>query len=216
MSLAAYERTFSLPKPLGIALEELEGGGVRFMALQPGGSAAGAAEAAEADIAPGDRLLRVGERDVTALDFDAIMDLLATAPSPVTLTVDDGIAQLDITPNLAKALSAEEAVLSDLVVRAAARECRRLVGQSDELTEALGELISIEILLGAAVRKGGECLVRFFGIFSTDGGTSTYSCNVSATGVRRASDGTIDITALSCAKDEGWGRTIDLKRPASD
>lgn len=72
-----------------------------------------------------------------------------------------------------------------------------------------------QIVLGAGVRPDGRCLVRFFGIFSTPGisGGSTYSCNVSATGRRRA-DGSVEILALLCAKDEGWSRTIDLKQEA--
>ena len=110
--------------------------------------------------------------------------------------------------------------MADLVVRAAVREVRRCVDQSEELQETLGELVRVEILLGAGTRDDGRCLVRFFGIFATGGaGTSTYSCNVSATGRRRddgEGDGGIEITALSCAKDEGWGRTIDLKRDPSE
>lgn len=246
--MAGYERSVRLDKPLGIVLEETgAGGGVKFESFQPGGSAAAAAE--EFDIAPGDRLLKIGDENVASLDFDAIMARLVEAPSPLQITVDDGLTTLDITPNLAKSLKPEEAIFADLVVRAAVREIRRLVGASAELMELLGELMRVEILLGAGTRDDGRCLVRsaiiwrpiihshptahgatrgmhsspyrpwsatwqvrFFGIFSTSGGESTYSCNVGATGVRRPGDGRVLITALSCAKDEGWGRTIDLKR----
>ena len=43
---------------------------------------------------------------------------------------------------------------------------------------------------------------------TTGGADGSYSCNVSATGVEEG--GEVKITKLSCAKDEGWGRTIDL------
>ena len=73
----------------------------------------------------------------------------------------------------------------------------------------LGRLLRIELVLGAGVQKDGTVKVRFFGIFSTSGGTAgSYSCNVSATGEVAGED--VKITKLSCAKDEGWGRTIDL------
>ena len=80
------------------------------------------------DIAPGDRLLRIGDEDVSATEFDSVMRILADSDSPLQLTVDDGLARLDITANLAKSLKAEEAVYADLVVRAAVREVRRTVG----------------------------------------------------------------------------------------
>ena len=74
-------------------------------------------------------------------------------------------------------------------------------------------MLRVEIVVGAGVQRDGSVKVRFFGIFSTSGGDfDTYSCNVSATGRRREDGGGIEITALSCAKDEGWGRTIDLMR----
>ena len=87
----------------------------------------------------------------------------------------------------------------------------------------------MEIIIGAGVTNEGESnkkkikrvMVRFFAIFSTDG-VSTYSCNVSATGIVKSGSGddeddddtaeysTIEIVSLSCAKDEGLGRTFDL------
>lgn len=93
------------------------------------------------------------------------------------------------------------------------RETRTLIGAQDELQRDLGDLLRVEILVGAGVQPDGNCLVRFFAIFSTGGGGS-YSCNVSAGG-RCGTDNRIEITAISCAKDEGWGRTIDLKRQPS-
>lgn len=183
----AYARSVTLAKPLGIVLEE-------------GGAAA--EQAAALDIAPGDRLLAVEGVDVSRRGFDAVMDLL-----------DDGLDTLDITPNLAKSLSADDAAAADQTVRVAVRETRRIVGASGELQASLGSLLRVEIVLGAGVRPDGRCLVRFFGIFTTDGGASTYSCNLSATG-RRREDGSTEILALSAAKDEGWGQTIDLRRDA--
>ena len=204
----AYARTVTLTKPLGIVLEELDGGGVRFEAFAEGGAASAAAF--DIDIAPGDRLLRVGDTDVSSDSFDDVMQRLVDSESPLQLTVDDGLTQLDITPNLAKALRPDEAVFADLVVRAPVREARRIVGASRDLQQTLGELLHVEVVLGAGVRDDGRCLVRFFGIFSTDGET-TYSCNVTAVGTKPTPN-SIDILQLSCAKDEGWGQTIDLKR----
>jgi hypothetical protein len=42
-------------------------------------------------------------------------------------------------------------------------------------------------------------------------GVSTYSCNISATGVKQ-NDKSIQIVALACAKDEGLGQTYELIR----
>ena len=98
----------------------------------------------------------------------------------------------------------------------------------------LGDVTEVEIVVGAGFRDddgtggtGGEqCLVRFFALFSRDGGASTSTCQVSATGVRTQQQqqqqqrqgarevegvgGTVTITKLSVAKDEGIGNTIDL------
>ena len=97
----------------------------------------------------------------------------------------------------------------------------------------LGDVTEVEIVVGAGFRDddgtggtGGEqCLVRFFALFSGDGGASTSTCQVSATGVRtqqqqqqqrqgarevEGAGGTVTITKLSVAKDEGIGNTIDL------
>ena len=98
----------------------------------------------------------------------------------------------------------------------------------------LGDVTEVEIVVGAGFRDddgtggtGGEqCLVRFFALFSRDGGASTSTCQVSATGVRtqqqqqqqqrqgarevEGAGGTVTITKLSVAKDEGIGNTIDL------
>ena len=209
MTASPYDRSIKLTKPLGIVLEEAEGGGVLFAAFKEGGSAA----TCGLDIAPGDRLVRIGETDVSSRDFDSIMAMLAAAPSTLTLTVNDGLSRLDITPNLANSLPAEYATLADLVVRAAVREVRRIVGANEELKSTLGRLLRVELVIGAGVRPDGRCLVRFFGIFSTGGSSSTYSCNISATAIRRKGKaGDVEVVALSCAKDEGWGRTIDLKR----
>jgi hypothetical protein len=111
------------------------------------------------------------------------------------------------------------------VVREAVRTARR--------KRKLGDVTEVEIVVGAGFRDddgtggtGGEqCLVRFFALFSRDGGASTSTCQVSATGVRtqqqqqqqrqgarevEGAGGTVTITKLSVAKDEGIGNTIDL------
>ena len=109
----------------------------------------------------------------------------------------------------------EEAFFVDAVVRKAVREIRK--------NGSLGDLMNVEVIVGAGIQEGGNrALVRFFAIFSTDGGVSTYSCNVAAAGVRRTQGdnvggttneiNSIEIVSLSCAKDEGLGRTFDLIR----
>lgn len=195
--MALGDFSVELSKPLGIVLEEIESGkgGLRVDSLVSGGNAA-----VTKSVSPGDLLLQVGETDVSSADFESVMDLLGAAESPVALTLSDGLGTMDIAANLAKMLEPEEAIYADAVVRAAVREVRTY--------RKLGDLVRVEIVIGAAVRDDQKCLVRFFGIFSTDGVT-TYSCNVSATG-RRRQDGTINIIALSCAKDEGLGQTIDI------
>lgn len=187
-----------LTKPLGIILEEIESGtdnGVKVKSLVADGNAA-----ISKAVSPGDVVLQVGDTDVSSTDFDSVMDRLIAADSPVTLTLSDGLGTMDIAANLAKTLEPEEAMYADAVVRAAVRQVRAY--------RKLGDLVRVEIVIGAAVRKDQKCLVRFFGIFSTDGVT-TYSCNVSATGIRR-DDGSIEIVVLSCAKDEGLGQTVDI------
>ena len=73
----------------------------------------------------------------------------------------------------------------------------------------LGKPLKIEQCIGAGVQPNGVVMVRFFSIFSKSG-KGSYSCNVSATG--KVDGGQVRITKLSCAKDEGWGRTIDVIR----
>mmetsp|Transcript_27626 Transcript_27626/g.63318 ORF Transcript_27626/g.63318 Transcript_27626/m.63318 type:complete len:149 (-) Transcript_27626:413-859(-) len=142
----------------------------------------------------------VDDTDVSNYDFDSIMNTLVEAPTKLLLTLSDGLGKMDIAKNLEKRLSQEEALLADSVVRAAVKEIR--------MDQRLGDLLHVEIIIGAGFRNDGKCLIRFFGIFSTDGVT-TYSCNVSATGIRQL-DGSIKIISLACAKDEGLGQTIDL------
>ena len=113
--------------------------------------------------------------------------------------------KLDVSPSVAKQFenNVQDAILVEKVVRAAESELK----SNANAQESLGSMQRVEICVGAGVQPGGDVKVRFFGIFSTTG-RSTYSCNVSATG--RVSDGQVTITKLSCAKDEGWGRTFDI------
>jgi len=174
----------------------------------------GGAAAIRTDIVPGDVLLHVNENDVSTLDFDSIMDLLTsldTAVSPARLAWGDGLGMLDMPKNVVKQLkSTEDAFYVDAVVRRAVREIRRRGGNR------LGDLLRVEVIIGAGVRKGNfdgedgrKGQVRFFAIFSTGGGSS-YSCNVQATGVQREEDGHIEIVSLSAAKDEGLGQTVEF------
>jgi hypothetical protein len=189
--------TVELEKPLGIILEERGvNTGVRVKEIRPEGSAA------SSRIVPGDVLVQVGDENVETLDFDSIMELIVSSPRQVRLTVGDGLGVLDMPRNVVNLLkSKEDAYFIDAVVREAVREIRR--------NGRLGDLIKVEVIVGAGVQNDGtRGLVRFFAIFSTDG-VSTYSCNVASTGIRQA-DGTIKIVSLSCAKDEGLGQTFDL------
>ena len=93
----------------------------------------------------------------------------------------------------------------DKVVTAAFEELKI---NEQALTE-LGEPIKIEQCVGAGVQPNGDVKVRVFIIFTKSGGASSYSCNVSATG-KPIEGGGVEIIKLSCAKDEGWGRTIDV------
>jgi hypothetical protein len=154
-------------------------------------------------------VLQVDDTDVSDADFDSVMQLLVAAPSTLRLTLGDGLGIMNMPKNVVKTClkSKEDAFFVDAVVREAVREIRR--------SGRLGDLLKVEVIIGAGIQEeGNRALVRFFAIFSTDG-VSTYSCNVSATGVRQPQedeDSNIKIVSLSCAKDEGLGRTYDLIR----
>ena len=225
-SLGDY--TVELEKPLGIILEECgddsgRSGGVRVKELTDSGSAA---TCTSVDIVPGDVLLQVNDINVEKSEFDDVMDLLIGSSSPISLTFGDGLGIMDMPKNVVKQIKeTQDLFLVDAVVRKAVREIRK--------NGILGDLLKVEIIIGAGVTpqqeegdsndkkkntKKKRVMVRFFAIFSTDG-VSTYSCNVSATGIvteEVVEDGTssnnrnIEIVSLSCAKDEGLGRAFDL------
>ena len=200
LNIALGDFSVELEKPLGIILEEREigGGGVKVKELVEDGAAATFSQ-----IVPGDVLLEVGNTDVSKYGFDSVMELLVQSESPVQLKLGDGLGVMDMPKNVVKGLkTTEEAFFVDAVVRQAVREIRK--------NGRLGDLINVEVIVGAAVKdQGTRGLVRFFAIFSTDG-VSTYSCNVSATGVTKSEEEDINIVSLSCAKDEGLGQTYDL------
>ena len=205
--------TVSLEKPLGLLLEENEAGGGEG-GVQVGSVLEGSAAEKCGEIQAGDALLKVGDADVSVMSFDEVMETLVAAVTPVSLTLahasySDDDKALDITPNLVKSLKPEDSLLVDRTVRAA----RAAVRASPRAARELGRLLRVEIIVGAGVQPNGDVKVRFFGIFSTGAGGS-YSCNVSATGSPGSSGGAedVEITKLSCAKDEGWGQTIDLIR----
>lgn len=205
LSMALGDFAVELQKPLGIILQERYDdsslGGVRVKELVEGGAAD-----VRTAIVPGDVLLKVNDNDVSELDFDSVMDLLISLDdsSPAVLTLGDGLGQLYMPKNVLKLLkSTEDAFFVDGIVRQAVREMRK------RGNGRLGDLLRVEVVIGAGVQEEGtRGQVRFFALFSTDGVTS-YSCNVSATGVR-AEEGKIEIVSLSAAKDEGLGQTYEL------
>ena len=201
------EYSVELSKPLGIVIEEREDNiGVKVASLIEGGNA----ELSSA-IFPGDVLLSVQGIDLSAADFDTAMDVLIEAPAgrELALRFSDGLGTMDIAKNLLKSMETKDLYFVDDVVRLAVRKIRT-IGYAQ-----LGDLLKVEIVIGAGVRDNGlTCAVRFFALFSTDTVT-TYSVNVSATG-RRSEDGKIQIVSLSCAKDEGWGQTVDLIRELNE
>jgi hypothetical protein len=189
-----------LEKPLGIILEERDiASGVQVKELVAGGAAS------STQIVAGDVLLQVNSVDVSKSDFESVMDLLLSIDDDksVLLTLGDGLGQMDMPKNVVKLLkTTKDAFLVDAIVRQAVRECRKR-------NYKLGDLLKVEVIIGAGVQdRRGQ--VRFFAIFSTDG-VSTYSCNISATGVKQ-NDKSIQIVALACAKDEGLGQTYELIR----
>ena len=91
------------------------------------------------------------------------------------------------------------------VVRAAEAELK----SNENAKRELGFCKGVEICVGAGSRPGGTTLVRFFAVFSKMGGSGgSYSCNISAQG--KMDGDKVKVTKLSAAKDEGWGRTIDI------
>ncbi|CAB9514992.1 Inherit from NOG: Ferredoxin [Seminavis robusta] len=77
--------SLSLEKPLGMILEEVEEGapkGVFVLELADGGSAA---QSPQKDDIVGSTLATVMGEDVTTIDFDAVMEKIINAPSPVEL-----------------------------------------------------------------------------------------------------------------------------------
>lgn len=207
---ALGDYTLELEKPLGMILEErddntgITSGGVYVKEVLPDGAASSSNQ-----IVPRDILLSVDDTDVSNMDFDSVMNLFLTGDSSkVKLTLGDGLGVMNMPKNVVKQLrSQEDAFLVDSVVRQAVREIRK--------DGRLGDVLNVEVIIGAGAKDDNKVMVRFFAIFSTDG-ISTYSCNVSATGIK-LNDGndenesnTIKIISLSCAKDEGLGRTFDL------
>ena len=200
LSMALGDYTVELQKPLGMILQERDNAsGVQIKEVVEGGAAA-----TKSQIVPGDILLQVNGEDVSTQDFDSVMDILIGLDemAPAKLILGDGLGTLDMPKNVLKLLkTSEEAFFIDAVVRQAVREMRKRGN--------LGDLLNVEVVIGAGVQDGGtKGQARFFAIFST-GGSSSYSCNVSATGIRR-DDESIEIVKLSAAKDEGLGQTFEF------
>ena len=200
LPMALGDYTVELQKPLGMILQERDNAsGVQIKEVVEGGAAA-----TKSQIVPGDILLQVNGEDVSTQDFDSVMDILIGLDemAPAKLILGDGLGTLDMPKNVLKLLkTSEEAFFIDAVVRQAVREMRKRGN--------LGDLLNVEVVIGAGVQDGGtKGQARFFAIFST-GGSSSYSCNVSATGIRR-DDESIEIVKLSAAKDEGLGQTFEF------
>lgn len=222
MALGDY--TIELTQPLGIVLQDRNDksgkGGVKVAQIVNDGSAfAHNNKNNSIKIVPGDVLIQIDDTNVSTFNFDSVTSLLSSSSNnkKVKLTLGDGLGQLNMPPNVIRQLkSTPDAYFIDAVVRQAVREIRN--------DGRLGDLLFVEVIIGAGVQSNNEesvGKVRFFAIFSTDGGSSTYSCNVSATGVRSINnqkkgnddendEDCVRITSLSCAKDEGLGRTFDL------
>ena len=269
-SLASYslglgEYYVELERPLGMILEERDGGGSgagggvmvkEIMKDVDSDNGASFSAWKSGVVAPGDVLQRINGIDVSQSDFEQVMGLLVAKDKnsngrsndndndnggPLKLVFSDGLGQLDMPKNVLQQLkSSDDAFLIDAVVRQAVREIRR--------DGRLGDLRNVEVVVGAGVQQQkqdgrrkdprGEGnpkrgLARFFAIFSTDDVT-TYSCNCAATGIKieditdndndndnnhgnddnnGSNDGRpiqVRIVSLSCAKDEGLGRTYDL------
>ena len=126
--------------------------------------------------------------------------------------------KLDVSYSVASALnkSPESFGLLQKALKAAEAQLKSAPKAKSEL----GIYRGTDNVIGFGERPGGVVMVRFFGIFSkknpgalipgtnVKGKGTSYSCNISATA---KIDGTkVMITKLSCAKDEGWGRTIDV------
>ena len=141
------------------------------------------------------------------IDCGAALQNPCLRPSMVGRSAQARVTMLDVTPSVAKQFqnNVAGAVLVDKTVTAAFEELKI---NEQALTE-LGEPIKIEQCVGAGVQPNGDVKVRVFIIFTKSGGASSYSCNVSATG-KPIEGGGVEIIKLSCAKDEGWGRTIDV------
>jgi len=193
---ALGDYTVELTKPLGLLLEEATQGSTRIQQVLDGGSARQSHK-----VAAGDVLLEINGQNVQETPFDDVMSLLTTDATPVQLTLGDGLGQLNMPKNVVKLLeSTQDAYLVDAVVRQVVRELR--------IRQTMGDLLSVEVIVGASVRNE-RCQVRFFALFSTDGGITSYSCNVAAS-AKVDPKGDTEIVSLSCAKDEGLGQTVDI------
>ena len=213
LKLGLGDYSIDLEKPLGMILEEREGenSGVKVQEVLRDDESAGSAWKT-GKVAPGEILLGIDGADVSRSSFESVMDVLVNSDGSTTTTnllMGDGLGRFDMPPNVLKRLaSPEDAFFVDAIVREAVRQIRR--------DGRLGDVLQVEVIIGAGINKADKDrgMVRFFAIFSTDG-VSTYSCNVSATGIRKSGSGSnenssIQIVSLSCAKDEGLGRTYDL------
>lgn len=112
--MAVQPYTVALAKPLGLILEDRDGGGVCVESLRPGGAAQGCGK-----VLPGDLLLSVSGRDVSGFDVDGVMELINAAAGQVLLGLSRPITAAPVSPTAAYAQRAPPA--SQPIMPAAAR-----------------------------------------------------------------------------------------------
>lgn len=126
--------------------------------------------------------------------------------------------KLDLSYQVAMMMNAapEKFTTLQTVLKAAEKE----IESNAKAKAELGVYRGTDNIIGFGERPDGTVLIRFFGIFSkknpnalipgtqTRGKGTSYSCNISCTAEIDGSK--VTVTKLSCAKDEGWGRTVDL------
>lgn len=87
----------SLEKPLGMMLEEVEDGAPKGVLVQDIGDSGSASESEFRDQMVGLRIARIMGEDVTALDFDSVMDRIIEAPSPLAIDFEKSAAEEPIS-----------------------------------------------------------------------------------------------------------------------
>ena len=121
--------------------------------------------------------------------------------------------KMDVSYSVAGQLNAKPEAVATL--KTALKAAEKELKSHPKAKSELGTYRFTDNIVGYGERAGGVVMIRFFGIFSkknpnpVGGGAGTsYSCNISCTA--KVDGSKASVTKLSCAKDEGWGRTIDV------